>query len=156
RSQKGLIGKCTLETNKSRCPISHPKFEEYRAWSLLNNIKYRKNSVEQFKPLPIELKEEIYYSKFFRKSKRDFKFIEIRKAIQAHNNNWVINYGEKMDETSVPSCYVSSIFKSVFGEDWTDFNKTITKKDKADKEYKVNYSIEDIWHIIFSYDDVEC
>src|SRR5690606_15210892 len=27
RSQKGLVGKCTLEPNKPRCPISHPKFE---------------------------------------------------------------------------------------------------------------------------------
>ena len=25
RSQKGLVGKCTLEPNKSRCPVSHPK-----------------------------------------------------------------------------------------------------------------------------------
>lgn len=39
RSQKGLVGKCTLESNKPRCPVSHPKFEEYRAWSFINNIK---------------------------------------------------------------------------------------------------------------------
>ncbi len=30
KSQKGLIGKCSFEKNKSRCAISHPDFEEYR------------------------------------------------------------------------------------------------------------------------------
>lgn len=32
RSQKGLVGKCTLEPNKYRIPISHPAFETFRAW----------------------------------------------------------------------------------------------------------------------------
>lgn len=156
RSQKGLVGKCTLEPNKPRCPISHPKFEEYRAWSLLNNIKYRENPNEKFKPLPIELKEKIYNSKFFYKSKRDFKFIEIRKVIQAFNNNWEINYSRKMDETTVPSCYVSAKLKSVFGENWVDFHKSIKKLNKSGNEVTINYSIMDIWHILFSYDDEEC
>lgn len=40
RSQKGLVGKCTLEPKKPRSPISHPAFEEFRAWCFLNNIKY--------------------------------------------------------------------------------------------------------------------
>lgn len=30
KSQKGLVGKCTFEKSKSRCPISHPCFEEFR------------------------------------------------------------------------------------------------------------------------------
>ena len=30
RSQKGLVGVCTFEQNKRRCPISHPLYEEYR------------------------------------------------------------------------------------------------------------------------------
>ena len=39
KSQKGLIGKCSFETAKSRCAISHPDFEEYRMWTYLNTIK---------------------------------------------------------------------------------------------------------------------
>ena len=35
RSQKWLVGKCTLEKNKTRCPISHPEFERFRAYSFL-------------------------------------------------------------------------------------------------------------------------
>ncbi|MBQ6069647.1 MAG: hypothetical protein IJK84_09100 [Bacteroidales bacterium] len=33
RSQKSLVGKCTLEPSKRRCPVSHPDFEEFRALS---------------------------------------------------------------------------------------------------------------------------
>ena len=38
RSQKGLVGKCTLEPKKPRCPICHPDFEEFRALTFINNI----------------------------------------------------------------------------------------------------------------------
>lgn len=37
RTQKGNIGKCTLEPKKLRCPVSHPIFEIFRAWSFINN-----------------------------------------------------------------------------------------------------------------------
>lgn len=37
--QKGSVGKCTLEKNKSRCPVSHPVFEEFRARTFINNIR---------------------------------------------------------------------------------------------------------------------
>ena len=40
RSQKASLGNCTLEPNKSRCPISHPEFEKFRAWCFINNIRF--------------------------------------------------------------------------------------------------------------------
>lgn len=36
KSQKGLVGKCTFEPKKSRCPVSHPRFEEFRMLALIN------------------------------------------------------------------------------------------------------------------------
>ena len=158
RSQKGLVGKCTLEPNKPRSPISHPKFEEFRAWTFINNIKFRSNSDEQFKPIPLELKEKIYHEKFFYKSKRDFKFSEIRKFIIANGGkDWELNYSKRMDEISVPSCYVSARFKSVFGEDWQNIEiKTDKiKKDKYGNERSIVFNVVDIWHILFSYEDEE-
>lgn len=91
RSQKGLIGKCTLEPGKPRCPVSHPKYEEYRAWSFINNIKYRTNGNAEFEPLPLPLKEKLYNEKFFLKS-RDFEFSQIRKFIKTHGGkDWELN-----------------------------------------------------------------
>ena len=156
RSQKGLVGKCTLEPNKPRSPISHYKFEEYRAWSFINNIKFKNKETNQFEEIPLELKQKLYDEKFFYKSKRDFKFSDIRKFIAENGGKgWELNYSTKMDEISVPSCYVSARLKSVFGENWQDYKKSVKKINKKGEEYFVNYSIEDIWHILFSYEDEE-
>ena len=156
RSQKGLVGKCTLEPNKARCPISHPKFEEYRAWSFINNIKFRVDKDVQFEPIPLELKERLFHEKFFFKSKREFEFSEIRKFIKANGGeDWELNYGSKMDKVSVSSCYVSARLKSVFGDDWQSFEKTVVRKTKKGKDETKQYTIEDIWHILFSFEDEE-
>lgn len=156
RSQKGLIGKCTLETNKSRCPISHPKFEEYRAWSFINNIKYKNINTNRFEAIPLSLKEKLYKEKFFYKSKRDFAFKEIRKFINTNGGeDWELNYSTKMDEVSVPSCYVSARLKSVFGENWETYQKKVTRTNKKGEIETKIYSIEDIWHILFNFEDEE-
>ncbi|MGN6533764.1 MAG: type II CRISPR RNA-guided endonuclease Cas9 [Ginsengibacter sp.] len=156
RSQKGLIGKCTLEPNKARCPVSHPKFEEYRAWSFINNIKYKNESTNQFEPIPLKTKQKLYDERFFYKSKKEFTFSEIRKFIKQNGGkDWELNYSSKMDEISVPSCYVSARLKSVFGNDWQNFQKCVIKKDKKGNKFTVNYTIEDIWHILFSFEDEE-
>ena len=156
RSQKGLIGKCKLEPNKPRCPVSHPRFEEYRAWSFINNIKYRNDEDSQFEPIPMELKEKLFYEKFFFKSKREFEFIEIRKFIQANGGkNWKLNYSKKMDKVSVSSCFVSARIKSVFGENWENFEKQVTRKNKKGEDETKTYTLDEIWHILFSFEDEE-
>ncbi len=76
RSQKGLVGVCTFENNKPRCPISHPLYEEYRTWVFINNLKIQ---------LPPEidkasyLKERIY--PMFYKKDRDFRLFSIIKEL---------------------------------------------------------------------------
>ncbi len=155
RSQKGLIGKCTLEPNKPRCPVSHPNYEEYRAWSFINNIKYRINSDAQFEPLPLSLKEKLYNEKFFLKS-RDFEFSQIRKFIRTHGGkDWELNYSHKMDDISVSACPVSARLKSVFGDTWQEFVKKVVRKNKKGEDETITYQIEDIWHILLSFEDEE-
>ena len=152
RSQKGLVGKCTLEPQKPRCPISHPLFEEYRAWSFLNNIKYYNSETGKLEPLPLNLKEELYNEKFFLKGKNDFKFLQINKHIQKiTNKKWRLNY---KDDTTVPACPVSARLRSLFGVGWKNFQhiKMITKYGS---QKEVFYSIDDIWHILFSFEDEE-
>lgn len=156
RSQKGLVGKCTLEPIKARCPVSHPKYEEYRAWSFINNIKYRIDKDVDFEPIPLELKEKLYHEKFFFKSKREFDFAEIRKFIQENGGrNWELNYSKKMDKISVSSCFVSARLKSVFGENWRSFEKVVVRKNKKGENETKTYTIDDIWHILFSFEDEE-
>jgi len=160
RSQKGTIGKCTLETNKYRCPISLPAFEEFRAWSFLNNIQYKTKHDDSADWTQISLKyrKEIYADKFLRVSKKDFYFGEIADWIKKKNehDNWQFNYDFK---TNVSACPVSAKLKDIFGEDWQHFKletekiKYVRKKNNVIKEQKITYNIDDIWHILFESDD---
>lgn len=151
RSQKGLVGKCTLETQKYRAPISHPAFEAFRAWSFLNNIKYKPSDQVggSWQGLPLELKQNIYHEKFFRKSKAYFPFAEIIEFVKAKGHNWELNYSSK---TTVTACPVSARLKEIFGEDYLNVK---IEKEKAKKSDKNFYSIEDIWHILFTCEDEE-
>lgn len=153
RSQKGLIGKCTLEKNKYRCPVSHPKFEAFRAWAFINTIKYKDVDTEEFQPLPIELKEKLYHEQFF-KQKSNFKFEEIRKFIEINGGKyWEINYKPKLDKTNVSGCPLSAKFKAIFGDDWEDLKIEYSGTDKKGNSISKTYTIEDVWHLLFSFED---
>lgn len=149
RSQKGLIGKCTLEPSKYRAPISHPNFELFRAWSFINNIKYKEHTNDYQKPLPLEIKQEILTEKFFRKSKSYFPFSEITEFVAKKGFKWQLNYPPK---TTVTGCPVSARLKDIFGDDYLTIKITKEASAKAGKNY---YDIEDIWHVLFSYEDQE-
>lgn len=151
RSQKGLIGKCTLEPNKYRAPISHPAFETFRAWSFLNNIKFKPSEDKNayWQPLPLDLKRNIYNDKFFRKSTGYFPFSEIAEFIKKKGNNWELNYKPK---TTVTGCPVSARLKDIFGDNYLEIQIPKEKAPKSDKAY---YDIEDVWHVLFSYEDQE-
>lgn len=149
RSQKGLIGKCTLEQDKYRAPISHPNFELFRAWSFLNNIKYKETESSSWKPLPLDLKQSILADKFFRKSKIYFPFSEIGDLIAKKGFKWHLNYTPK---TTVTGCPVSARLKDIFGEVYLTIQ---IPKNKAPNSNKAYYDIEDIWHVLFSFEDQE-
>ncbi|MGC4057168.1 MAG: hypothetical protein QM743_03480 [Chitinophagaceae bacterium] len=162
RSQKGLVGLCTLEretridpeSNKSfligkyRAPISHPSFELNRAWQFLNNIKYKEGS-GSYKNLSIALKQEILSEKFFRKSKAYFPFSEISDFIKKKGFNWQLNFKPKQ---TVIGCPVSARLKEIFGDDYLNIR---IEKEASPKAQKAYYDIYDIWHILFSYEDQE-
>lgn len=151
RSQKGLIGKCTLEPSKYRAPISHPSFELFRAWSFINNIKYKDfaNETDYWKPLPIELKQAILNDKFFRKSKAYFPFSEIADFITKKGHRWRLNYTLK---TTVTGCAVSARLKDIFGDDYQNIKIAKAPSEKTGRDY---YDLDDIWHVLFSYEDQE-
>jgi CRISPR-associated endonuclease Csn1 len=162
RSQKGLVGICTLENKlwefkdskgnihlkrvgKKRSPVSRPEFEEFRALGLINNIAVRekKNKNAQWDFLPLEQRDDLYKGKFF--VQKDFTFEEIYKykpLVQWLNqkygkDNWELNYNYK---TNVPACSVSTRLQKILGEKW---NETTPKKDKNDKEITIKHVDKD-------------
>lgn len=151
RSQKGLVGRCTLEPHKYRAPISHPAFETFRAWAFLNNIKYKviNDEGKDWKRLPLDLKQFLLKEKFLRKSRPYFSFAEIEEVVKARGFNWKLNY---KSTTTIAGCPVSVHLKGIFGEDFLNVKIQKPKAPNTEKDY---YDIEDIWHVLFSFEDQE-
>lgn len=159
KSQKGLVGKCTFEKNKPRCPLSHPRFEEFRMWQFINSIKVKGPDDEQMRMLSAGEIDEILHL-FFRKSKQTFDFEEIEKAIAGKGNYCHIddekpspyrfNYREK---TSVSACPVLGGILSFLGKEsgywnWdSDLASIYLKSDGKNVEQVIN----DLWHALFSF-----
>lgn len=165
RSQKGLVGNCTLEKNKKRCPVSHPSYEYFRAWTFLNNIKYRTDINEKWTELTKEQKEAIYNDIFIGKVRRDFQFKDIREKLQrllgipllvySRDNNKTINY---KDTQNVAGCPVTARLIRLLGDEWQtvkiEGNKhRYSKGGKLD--HKVSYDANDLWNVCFNADDPE-
>ncbi len=128
RTQKYLIGKCQFEPKKTKCPVSAITFELFRAWQYINSIECNGEKLEQ------EDREKIM-DLLLRKERP--KFRELRKKIDKLDSAYKFNY---QDDAKAPGTYTISQLasKKFFGESWFE----MTEKHQ-----------EDIWHILFSFDD---
>ena len=157
KSQKGLIGKCSFETAKSRCAISHPDFEEYRMWTYLNTIKIGTQSEKTLRFLTQEEKLKLV-PKFYRKN--DFNFEVLAKELiekgasfgfykSSKKNDFFYCFNYKPTD-SVSACQVSASLKNVIGEDWK--TKTFTYRTLNAKKEEVTKSVDykDLWHLIYA------
>ena len=165
RSQKGLVGKCTLEPNKARCPISHPSFEKFRAWSVINNIKFKRDVEDNWEELPIDMKYKLYHDVFISRIKNDFPFEDIRKFLEKElciplinsRDGQTINY---KDNQNIAGCPVTARLIRLFGEEWeeyryqTNIKRCGDSKHPNDSHFKT-YTALDFWHICYQADDVE-
>ena len=124
KSQKGTVGQCTFEKGKSRCPASHPLFEEFRMYSFLNNIKIQTPDDASLRYLNGEEKAAIL-PLFKRKSKHTFNFEDIAKKIAGknkyeyyrENTGKPFKFNYQMD-TQIPICTVTARLEEIFGENW--------------------------------------
>ena len=158
KSQKGQVGKCTFEKKKARCPISHPAFEEFRMWCFINNIKVKTWQDEDYRVLNQAEVDQIL-PLFVRKSKPQFDFEEIAKKIAGKGNYcdktdraekaYRFNYGMY---TSVSGSPVTAGLIAVFGDDWRD---NICSQYTMSEGKTQNAIINDVWHVMFSYDNDE-
>lgn len=157
RSQKGLVGNCTLEPDKPRCPISHPEFEKFRAWCLINNIRYGEDLKET---LSLEQKKQLYKDKFLL-TRSSFRFQEIREWIQKRvgkpldYDTKTINY---KDKASVSGCPISGRIKNLLGEDWENWlfvSEETKTNNKSGEINPITYDTLDLWHVCFSFDEPE-
>lgn len=127
RSQKHLVGNCSFEPSKTKCPISAIPFEQFRVWQWVNTVEYNGKKISQ------EEKEKIVEF-LYNNEKPDFK--RIRKVIGKESAEFKFNY--KDEDKIVGTHTISNLSnKKYFGKKWFEF---------SEKEQ------EDIWHVLYFFD----
>ena len=127
RSQKHLVGNCSFEPRKTKCPTSAIPFEQFRVWQWVNTVEYNGKKISQ------EEKEKIVEF-LFANEKPEFK--KIRKVIGKESAEFKFNY--KDDDKIVGTHTISNLSnKKYFGKKWFEF----TEKEQ-----------EDIWHVLYFFD----
>ena len=158
KSQKGLVGGCTFEKGKARCPISHPLFEEFRMWSFINNIKIKTPDDAELRMLSAEEVEQIK-PLFLRKSKDHFDFEDIAKKLSGGKKNSYAHIADKVDvpykfnfkmSQNVSGSPLTAALHNLFGEDWLSTMSSVYLKGEGKTESKI---LNDVWHVLFSFDD---
>lgn len=152
QSQKGTIGKCTLEKTKPRCAVSHPLFEEFRMYQFLNSIKVKERKESSF----VSLSEypdyyKIAEDKFYRISAKKFLFLDISKSINAvaKKNNLLFEFNYKDKYPIVGSPTISSFIKLFDAKDWLDCQLQIQNYSKYKKVKTSTQLIDELWHTLF-------
>ena len=83
RSQKHLVGNCSFEPSKTKCPISAIPFEQFRIWQWVNTVEYNGQKISQSE-------KEKLVAFLLTNEKPDFK--KIRKAIGKESAEFKFNY----------------------------------------------------------------
>jgi len=120
RSQKHLIGHCTFEPDKPRCPISAIPFEEFRMHQFINSIKHGEN--------PLDENERQIVVELINSKEKKFDFKELKKKLKLEKGTF--NY---KDDYKITGNRTISSFRKIFGK---------KRWDSMSNEEK-----EKVWHI---------
>ncbi len=162
KSQKHSVGRCVYESNKHRCPVSHPLYEQYRMYAFINNIKLQGPYDTELRPLTEDEKAKII-PLFLLKSNKDFKFQKIAEKLVGKKRRMGY-YKDKAEydyrfnfqlDTSVSGCPVIAHLSDIFGgknnvDEWLDRACEVYTLAKKKNRYEI---INDIWHTLFFFDD---
>jgi CRISPR-associated endonuclease Csn1 len=169
RSQKGLVGYCTLDSplksktgiyykpGKKRIPLSHPLYEEYRMWGFINNLKIEPpaevDKIEFIEKNVVPLfnrASDFYLSD--KKDKKDKITKGLKSKIKELGGKTLSKYDSDLSNEDEGTRFNANTFlyrlEKIFGENW----KELLHWDETLKgiEGKRNYlRSEDIWHLFY-------
>lgn len=158
KSQKGLVGCCTFERDKARCPISHPHFEEFRMRAFINTIKIKTPADSDLRSLTMD-EVSLIEPLFYRKSKEHFDFEDIAKKLSGGKKGSYAHVKDKRDvaykfnykmSASVSGSPVTAYLRDIFGEEWVDTLCSLYVKGENKSRSQI---VNDVWHVLFSFDD---
>lgn len=158
KSQRQGVGRCTMEPSRPRCADSHPAYERFRMLSFINNIKVKGPHDIDLRPLNEEERKKIN-GLFFRKSKPQFDFEDIAKAIAGKKNYQYIKdkgdlpykFNYRMSQ-GVTGCPTTASLIDIFGEDFADgiAEQYVLSAGKTSEQMT-----DDVWNVLYSFADKE-
>ena len=147
KSQKHLVGKCTLESGKPRVQLSHPEFEEFRMWQIINNLlvsgpgRFNEPLDDEEKTLLVEL--------FYTKDK--IKPTDIRKKLKL-TEDYTFNYEEAEQFTgNETSIKLSKLFGKAAWDALPDEDKSL----RTSKSGNSTLTKLDVWHTLYFAQDTD-
>ena len=132
RSQKHLVGNCTLETKRPRCMTGHPFFERYRMLAFINSIKITQDG-ENSRFLNDEERKKIQNAFFVKEP--SFKFEKIIKNLYPkYKKDGSARYFNYNPDKTVSSCPVTHQLQKVLDtDDLFSWNRTYTGRDGRER-----------------------
>lgn len=156
KSQRKGVGKCTFEPKKPRISDSHPSYELFRMLSFVNNIKVKGPRDVELRPLTNEELEKAE-TVFFRKSKPQFDFEDIAKAIAGKGKYQCIKeegdkpyqFNYRMTQ-SVTGCPTIASLIPLFGN---DYEAGIAERYTLSEGKTPIQMLNDVWNVLYSFSD---
>jgi len=156
KSQRQGVGKCTFEKGRQRCADSHPEYELFRMLTFLNNVKVKGPHDIEFRPLNNDEYEKAL-PMFYRKSKANFDFEDIAKAIAGKGNYQYFkdegekpyNFNYRMSQ-GVSGCPTTSRLREIFGEDYAQGIAEVYSKGAGKTPEQM---VNDVWNVLYSFSD---
>ncbi len=169
RSQKGLVGYCTLDNplksktgiyykpGKKRIPLSHPLYEEYRMWCFINNLKIeplvnidRIGFINNHVVPLFNRATDFYLSD--KKDKHEKVTKGLKTKIKEAGGKILSNHDSDLTDEDEGTRFNANTFlyrlEKIFGKDWKEslkWNETLNGIEKTGNYLRV----EDIWHLFY-------
>ncbi len=116
RSQRGLIGKCTFETDKKRCDLARQEAQRFRYWQDLNNLQLQ--DPHSLNPRPLTPDEKQMLAKELEKTK-ELKYPRLRKLLRISDQ---VRINLEANEKKLKGNTTACAFRKALPKLWDEFD----------------------------------
>lgn len=152
KSQRGLIGKCTFETDKKRCDMARQEAQRLRYWQDLNNLQLQDSQTLNWRILITEEKERL--AKELENTK-ELTYKRLRKLLRVGED---VRINLESNDKKIFGNKTAQAFRKAIGQKWDDFNQEeqnrLTEElFRIENEISLKHRLKEFWN--FNDEEVE-
>ncbi len=114
--QRGLIGKCTFETDKKRCDLARQEAQRLRYWQDLNNLQLQDPQTLNWRTLTSTEKETLANEL---ENTKELTYKRLRKLLKIGED---VRVNLEANEKKIYGNKTACAFRKAIGKQWEDFN----------------------------------